>query len=417
MDNNFIHAKNIVTNEWNSINIEGVPICKNSCEGVWSENRFNVMYGENFITSEDGISWTIAGTSDKKILSKKVTFYADTLDKYIVYYPDDDNGYLSISSDDGASWTTESKDFVIRRICKSPKGRYFLATDLGIKVTDDFLSFDTISNTQEIDFIYIATSPKGMLAAGARTLYYCTETEGEWLKINTDHLFYDIASIGYINNLYIIGTVGSTIYSCSVYNPQLLHEIKTPLSFFDNCFYDGSVLYLYHEFPCGYLTTVDGYRFVPHQQKCEVNGTLIANDTTLVAIGQGSCNSISCLVKDEPISIAVGGTSATSVIEAQHNLEIRNDDRCRAKFTATIGQEWVEELSGGFTQVIKINGILEEDSPIIGVLLDNNTEISKSQIKAWSNVSRITTEKGLIKVYCYKDKPDIDIDIQLVCLR
>lgn len=416
MTDNFIHAKDIIVNEWNSIKLPDVPVDSEPCEGVWSKNKFNVMYGNKFITSEDGVSWSIVGINDMEILSKKVTFYADTLDKYVVYYPNDDRGYLLISSDNGESWTTEIKDFTIKRICKSPNGRYFLATDAGIKVTDDFVSFTTITNTQETDFMYIASSPNGMMAAGARSLYYCTETEDEWLKINTDDVSYDIASIGYINNLYIIGTVGSKVYNCSIYNPQLLHEINTPLSFFDNCFYDGSKLYLYHEAPRNYLTTVDGYRFIPHEQKSQVNGVLMGNDTTLVVVGQGSDNSVGYFVKDDPISIDVGGTGGTSVVEARHNLEIRNNGDGKVRFTATIGQNWKEETSGGFSQVVNIDGILDEDSPIIDVLLDDNTEISKSQIKAWSNVSRITTQKGLIKVYCYKNKPTIDIDIQVVCV-
>ena len=417
MVNNLIHAKDIIVNEWNCIGLSGVSADKSPCEGIWAQNRFNVMYGRKFITSADGVSWNITGTSDREILSKKVTFYADTLDKYIVYYPDDDRGYLSISSDAGESWTTETKDFTVKRICKSPKGRYFLATNLGVKVTDDFVSFTTIPNTQEVDFIYIASSPSGMMAASPKSLYYCTQTEDEWIKIDTDDIFYDIASIGYINNLYIIGTVGSKLYNCSTYNPQLLHEVNTPLSFFDKCFYDGTLLYFYHEAPRSYLTTSDGYRFIPHEQKSEVNGTLMGNDTTLVVIGQGSDNSVGYFVKDDPISIGVGGTGATSVIEARHNLEIRNNSDRKVQFMETIGQNWKNEPTGGFSQIINIDGILEEDSPIIDVLLDDDTEVSKTQIKAWSNISRITTGKGLIKVYCYKDKPNIDINIQIICVR
>lgn len=417
MADNFIHAQDILVNKWNSIRLPGVPVDESPCEGVWAENRFSVMYGDKFITSEDGVSWSITGTNDKKILSKKVTFYADIPDKYVVYYPDDDEGCLSISSDGGKSWTTETKEFVTRRVCKSPKGRYFLATNSGIKVTNDFSSFTTISGTQETDFIYITSSPNGMMTAGARSLYYCTEEENEWLKINTDGIFYDIASIGYVNNLYIIGTVGSIIYNCSTYNPQLLHEINVPLGSLDNCFNDGSKLYLYHEAPRSYLTTVDGYRFVPHEEKSEVNGIFMINDTTFVVIGQGNGNSVSYFMKDDPASTDIGGTGGTSAIEARHNLEIRNNGACKVQFTATIGQNWEEGPTGGFSQIVKIDGILETDSPIIDVLLDDDTGISKAQIKAWSNISRITTEKGLIKVYCYKNKPNIDVDVRLICIR
>lgn len=87
------------------------------------------------------------------------------------------------------------------------------------------------------------------------------------------------------------------------------------------------------------------------------------------------------------------------------------------KFTVTIGTSWIQSENGGYTQEITVNGILETDTPTIDLVLSNNVETAKSQIEAWSNVSRITTDEGKIKVYCYNASPNIKIPIQIICIR
>ena len=50
-------------------------------------------------------------------------------------------------------------------------------------------------------------------------------------------------------------------------------------------------------------------------------------------------------------------------------------------------------------------------------MLSDTLATAKSQIEAWSNVSRIKTSTGKIKVYCYDASPSIEIPIQLLCVR
>lgn len=87
------------------------------------------------------------------------------------------------------------------------------------------------------------------------------------------------------------------------------------------------------------------------------------------------------------------------------------------KYTATIGTSWVQGSSGEYTQEITLNGILETDTPIIDLSLSDNISTAKSQIEAWSCVSRITTSSGKIKVYCYDSSPTIQIPIQILCIK
>ena len=87
------------------------------------------------------------------------------------------------------------------------------------------------------------------------------------------------------------------------------------------------------------------------------------------------------------------------------------------RYTATVTTSWIQGSEGEHTQEIPINGILETDSPIIDLILNDSVSTAKSQIEAWSCISRITTSNGKIKIYCYDTVPNIEIPIQIVCVR
>ncbi len=87
------------------------------------------------------------------------------------------------------------------------------------------------------------------------------------------------------------------------------------------------------------------------------------------------------------------------------------------RYTATVGTSWTKGSNNEYTQELSISGILETDAPTIDLVLSDNVETSKSQIEAWSSVSRITTGNGKIKIYCYDSSPTIQIPIQVLCIR
>ncbi len=87
------------------------------------------------------------------------------------------------------------------------------------------------------------------------------------------------------------------------------------------------------------------------------------------------------------------------------------------KFTVTIGTSWTQGENNEYTQDVTVTGILETDTPIIDLVLSDNLETAKAQIEGWANVSRVTTEEGKIKVYCYDVAPNIEMPIQIICIR
>lgn len=84
-------------------------------------------------------------------------------------------------------------------------------------------------------------------------------------------------------------------------------------------------------------------------------------------------------------------------------------------YNATIGTSY--SGNGPYTQNVNITGIVSTDNPIIDIVLTSDTDSSKTILEAWSNVSRIVANDGTITVYCYDDKPTVNIPIQLKVVR
>lgn len=84
---------------------------------------------------------------------------------------------------------------------------------------------------------------------------------------------------------------------------------------------------------------------------------------------------------------------------------------------ATILASAFEETTAPYTQKIKVEGILETDNPVVGVVFDDSTSLALKQRDAWGSVHRITCTDDEITVYCFEDKPLVDIPIQLKIIR
>ena len=74
-------------------------------------------------------------------------------------------------------------------------------------------------------------------------------------------------------------------------------------------------------------------------------------------------------------------------------------------------------LSVPYTQTVSIQGILATDVPVVDVVLSSTTSTAKSQLEAWSCVSKIETAAGSITATCFEELPAIDIPIQLKVVR
>lgn len=85
--------------------------------------------------------------------------------------------------------------------------------------------------------------------------------------------------------------------------------------------------------------------------------------------------------------------------------------------TATIGTTWTQGASGEYSQTVNVTGLLATDTPTIDIVLSDTVSTAKSQIEAYSCVSRITTADGAMTVYCYDTEPTVAMNVQLLCVR
>lgn len=87
-------------------------------------------------------------------------------------------------------------------------------------------------------------------------------------------------------------------------------------------------------------------------------------------------------------------------------------------YRVTVPNSWVEDTTnGGYTQTITVEDILEDDTPIVDVVLGSNVATNKTYLKAWACISRITTADGSITLYAYDEAPTVAFNIQLKVVR
>ena len=103
-------------------------------------------------------------------------------------------------------------------------------------------------------------------------------------------------------------------------------------------------------------------------------------------------------------------------------LEIKSDAQINGLselYTTTLTALGWADTSGNapFIQTVNIQGILATDTPIIDVVLSSTTETAKSQLEAFSCLSKVETADGSITATCLDTKPTIDIPIKLKVIR
>lgn len=107
----------------------------------------------------------------------------------------------------------------------------------------------------------------------------------------------------------------------------------------------------------------------------------------------------------------IGGT-----LEIKSNAQINGLSELYTTTLTTLG--WADTSGNApFTQTVNIQGILATDTPIIDVVLSSTSETAKSQLEAFSCLSKIETADGSITATCLDTKPTIDIPIKLKVIR
>ncbi len=110
------------------------------------------------------------------------------------------------------------------------------------------------------------------------------------------------------------------------------------------------------------------------------------------------------------------GLEISSISEMFTTLTDLENHSLSKLYNATIRSNW----SGSrvpYMQNVTVAGILSDDSPIVDVVLDTDSETALSQLEAWGCVSKIATGTNQITVTCLEDKPTVAIPIQIKVVR
>ena len=92
------------------------------------------------------------------------------------------------------------------------------------------------------------------------------------------------------------------------------------------------------------------------------------------------------------------------------------------RYTTTLlasGWEGITTTDGDFppyTQTLTISGITSDDYPVVDIIISGES-VAESMKNAWNNVDKISTGNNSITAYCYSQKPESDIPIQLLVTK
>lgn len=110
-----------------------------------------------------------------------------------------------------------------------------------------------------------------------------------------------------------------------------------------------------------------------------------------------------------------GGISGTLASQTDLKSELDAKATVRTFNVTLVASGWSENAP--FTQTISVNGMLETDSPITDIVLNDTTATAIAENKAFGYVSKITTANDSITVVCLEKQPEVDITIQLKVVR
>jgi len=70
-----------------------------------------------------------------------------------------------------------------------------------------------------------------------------------------------------------------------------------------------------------------------------------------------------------------------------------------------------------YTQTVLVEGLLDTDTPIVDVALDDDPETAASELDAYGLVGRVDAEDGQLTAYCYDSAPETELTIRLMVMR
>lgn len=112
------------------------------------------------------------------------------------------------------------------------------------------------------------------------------------------------------------------------------------------------------------------------------------------------------------------GMTADNMQDAVHELNEKAEGKAMTSTLETIIKASAfTGKTAPYIQTINLDGILETDNPYIGAVYDAKAELALRQQEAFSCIAKVETRDNQLIVYCFEDKPTVDIPIQVKIVR
>lgn len=106
----------------------------------------------------------------------------------------------------------------------------------------------------------------------------------------------------------------------------------------------------------------------------------------------------------------------TTVEEAIGELEQKTAYHAALSFAAELpAGGWSSDAP--YTQTVPVDGLFATDDPLVDVVLSDDSETAIAQLEAYGYIGRMDALDGVITAYCYEDKPEVSLNIQLKVVR
>mgnify|MGYP006931930417 FL=1 len=163
------------------------------------------------------------------------------------------------------------------------------------------------------------------------------------------------------------------------------------------------------------------------------NSTLRQISLAKITIPAGSTKITASMITDERLDSSVCGlvtdglTVDTTTMQAQFsaflakiqndlaNIEAGSGLVTRLTYTGTLDTYWPG--SGPYSHSFQADGLVDTDMPHITPVYSDDNATAIAQKEAWGCVSKAVAANGWINFYCFEDKPETAIPIQVEVIR
>lgn len=150
----------------------------------------------------------------------------------------------------------------------------------------------------------------------------------------------------------------------------------------------------------------------PHIDDTSKHWIIGEEDTGVVAEGVDGISPTATVVQTETgCTITVVSGDDTTTAELKNG--INTVSTTSVHYTETlVADSWIGDTAP-YTQTIEIENITADVRPIIDLTTSDDVELGLNEEKQWSYITKAEAIDGGITFYCYKNKPDIDLNFKI----